>query len=62
MDKPRKPGQPQEVTAHPETQKGVPSSAPGDQSSKAGSKQRDGRTGQDKDGNEQHPQTKRKAG
>lgn len=45
----------EQSTTHPETTKHVKPGVPDAASSKASGKPRDGRTGQDKDGNEQHP-------
>lgn len=61
MSKPRKQTEPQQqVTAHPEV-KAPPQRVPDDRSSKTPAKERDARTGHDKDGNEQHPRDGRKA-
>jgi hypothetical protein len=61
MAKPRKQTKPEEqVTAHPETQKAA-QRLPEQQRPQSGSTHRDGRTGQDKDGNEEHPRAGRKA-
>lgn len=62
MDNARKPAEPPQVTAQPGAQKHVPQAVPGEESSKAPSGQRDGRTGQDKDGNEDRTKPSRKPG
>ena len=54
MDKRPKPTVPQQNVTHPETKKHVKPGVSDHGSSKAISKSRDGRTGQDKDGNEEH--------
>jgi len=56
----RAPTPPQQVDTHPETKKHVKVGVADDKSSKAASKEPDGRTAQDKDGNEE--QSKAKAG
>lgn len=61
MEKDKKRPEPQQEAAHPET-KQPPQRVPGDQSSKVSTKQRDARTGHDKDGNEEHAGPGRKAG
>ncbi len=58
MNKQSKRGKPapRGAAAHPELQQPVGSGAPGAESSKVNTtKQRDARTGQDKDGNEEQP-------
>jgi hypothetical protein len=57
----KSPGPPEQVTAHPEVEK-QPPRVPGEESSKVSPKPRDARTGQDKDGNENHPRGGQKAG
>lgn len=57
---PKRPEPREQETAHPEV-KNPPQRVPGEEASKVGPKPRDPRTGQDKDGNEAHPQTGQKA-
>ena len=61
MDKRSQPAKPQQTTTHPEAPKHVGPGVPGESSSKAiSTKQRDGRTGHDKDGNQEHGQQPRR--
>jgi hypothetical protein len=56
--------QPQQATVHPETQRGVKPGVRGGGSSKASTgRERDARSGHDKDGNEEHAEkTPKQAG
>jgi hypothetical protein len=61
MDKRSRHAKPQQNTTHPEAPQHVGRGVPGESSSKAiSSKQRDGRTGHDKDGNQEQGQPARK--
>jgi len=55
MTKRAKPPLKEQETTHPETTKHVRPGVADDASSKASGKASDARSGQDKDGNEQHP-------
>ncbi len=51
MDNARKDPKPQQVTSQPAVKKHVGKGVPGEESSKAGSKETDGRSKDDRDGN-----------
>jgi hypothetical protein len=62
MNQRPKPADRQQATTHPETKKRVRPGVADDQSSKSAGSGDDARSGQDKDGNEQHPKARRARG